>query len=285
MKRPPHTPAAMALTLAVMVSACDSTAPRIPTSLSLEPQSVQMDWGRVASIVPVLLDQNGSPFGTWPAGYEMSWTVVDPAVARMAADNLRTGQVRAVWGGHTTLMAAAGPLVPVEVPIIIQSPPDTLTGAASFTYTGDRTGTVTIAGTWPADLREPGIVDSDDYLEDHRGMVSAVAGAGLGVSVRVLREDGLEDAISISFEGSVDGPGTYHAPQGGYLTLGRNRTQTSGAEIYSGAVEVTVTGVTPTRITGTFQMALRGGFGPGGAYTESVEVDGTFSAPRLPADG
>jgi hypothetical protein len=290
---PRPRPAAPVLAIAAVLGACESsTAPRVPTTLELEPQTVELEWGRwnwPDRVTALVRDQNGVPFASWPQGLSLTWTVADPAVSTLA-EHLQLGvvRVRAVNGGQTVITAQAGDLPPRHVPIHVRPAPDTLQGELSFRYTGDHAGEFVAAGIWPFDANDPDILFTIDYLRDQRAWVVSEVGVSLslpppliyrGISARRIRANGVEDHFSITVEGWITAPGTYAGTA--HLNLGVDRRQAAvGIEAHYWAEDdatLTFTAVSEARVAGTFSFGMIRVPGIGNIQV----IEGTFDAPLV----
>jgi hypothetical protein len=272
--------------LVILTPACDSVEPRVPTSIKLEPESVQIPWGRNhAAITPTILDQHGRPFETRPEGFEMVWSISDGRVARVAGHNAAV--VHAVNGGEAILTGAAGHLPPAHAHIEVLPAPDTISGMLSFHYRGDHSGTFAVSGSWPFDHADPGIVDTQEYLKDRQQWVVSHYGSiwGGGVhQVRAarMRPDGREDEFILMLPGHVTEPGTVQV-SGGFLTLGIDRRMSPvgiDASYHDATGVVELVSVSDDRIAGTFSLNMLSRTWDGGEVTYHIEVlDGAFDAP------
>jgi len=272
--------------LVIFTPGCDSVDPRVPTSIQLEPESVQLPWGRNhATITPTILDQHGRPFESRPEGFGMTWSISDERVATVGRQN--TAIVYAVNGGEAILTGVAGHLPPAHARIEVLPAPDTISGSLSFRYRGDHSGSFSVSGIWPFDHADPGIVNTPEYLEAREQWVVSYHDSGWGDDVHVvqasrIRTDGREDEFILMLPGPVSEPGTLQV-SGGFLTIGIDRrTSPVGIEAsYHDTVgSVELTSVSDDRVAGTFSLDMRSRTWDGGEVTYNIEVlDGSFDAP------
>jgi hypothetical protein len=272
--------------LVILTPACDSVEPRVPTSIQLEPESVQIPWGRNHAVMtPTFLDQQGRPFESPPEGFGMSWSISDERVARVGGQNAAI--IHAVNGGEAILTGTAGHLPPAHARVEVLPAPDTISGMLSFGYRGDHAGSFAVSGSWPFDHADPGIVDTPEYLKAREQWVVSYYGSMWGGGVHQvraarIRADGREDEFILILPGPVTGPGPVQV-SGGFLTLGIDR-RTSPVAIeasYHDAVGlVELTSVSDGRIAGTFSLNMLSRTWVGGDVTYHIEVlDGLFDAP------
>jgi hypothetical protein len=276
---------AAALTLGLAIAACDGLEPSVPAAIRLEPQSLELPWGRHTAVVTAtLLDQRGAVVDDWPAGFSPGWSIADTTVA-VAEVMLRTAIVRAARGGQTALTAAPAGISPTSVPVTVLPAPDTISGEIHFVYEGDHTGSYAVGGAWPFDHGDPGYLHTLEYLRDQ----GAWGGAGThhrspGLFFSRVRPDGRDDALFIWVDGPSVGPGTYSLRQVD-LNLGWDRAgaviQTEATYEATGDGGLTVTEVTEARVRGTFSLLMRMRFPSGDIYY--IQVDGSFDAPVVAA--
>jgi hypothetical protein len=283
MRLPAATAAlAVALGLGPALAGCDGLDPPVPAAIRLDPQSVELAWGRhSASVTATLLDQHGAVFDDWPAGFSAGWSVADTTVA-ITNTTLRVASVRAVGGGQTLLTAAPAGLSPASVPITVMAAPDTISGEISFVYDGDHAGIYGVGGAWPFDHGDADYLHTLEYLRDQGGWVAATNPGSLTVYSRRIRPDGRDDALAIRVDGPVVGPGTY-AIRESALDLGWDRRGgvivVEASYMHTGEGGITVAAVTETRVRGTFSFPMRMQLFSG--VVHFIQVDGSFDAPLV----
>jgi uncharacterized protein YjdB len=94
------------------------TVSNAPTSIRVDPQSLTLEPGLSATLVAVVLNEQGTAMTPVPTGFAVSWSSADPAVATVSG-----GAVTAVAEGQTTVRAEAGALPPATVAVQVARVP------------------------------------------------------------------------------------------------------------------------------------------------------------------
>jgi uncharacterized protein YjdB len=117
------------------------TVSNAPTSIRVDPQSLTLEPGLSATLVAVVLNEQGTAMTPVPTGFAVSWSSADPAVATVSG-----GAVTAVAEGQTTIRAEAGALPPATVAVQVARVPGSL--ALSLSHVELEVGeSVTVAAT------------------------------------------------------------------------------------------------------------------------------------------
>jgi hypothetical protein len=253
--------------LAVVV-ACDTTEPRVPTSVEVDRQTVTLQMDETVQVHATVLDQHGRAFDPAPQGFEVTWASTRPDVAAVT-----NGEIRGVAPGTATIRAAAGTLPPAEilvtvepgrltisagtfnVPILTQAEWEenattgrNVTSQLSFSYQGHRTGTVAISSTFMTDAIPWGgdwavsIYDADWDDQD--------------ILAQRRRADGRFDFLWFWVDGRVTAPGT-RSPDSGIFFVGYNVETDTAEGIYmvTGG-SVSFASASATQLAGTFSLEL-----------------------------
>jgi hypothetical protein len=126
-------------------SACDSTEPRVPTSLRLTNEAaLSLEVGDTATLGAIVLDQHGEAYTTPPTDVLVTWTSSANTVATVS-----NGKVTAVGPGIATITASAAGLTAASTQVTVIRP--TFTGQLSFAYSGDASGSFDVNSTFQID--------------------------------------------------------------------------------------------------------------------------------------
>jgi hypothetical protein len=251
----------VALAGAVLTAACDSTEPRVPTSVEVQPTAVTVEVGDTAMVTASILDQHGAPFSTPPEDHPITWTSSFGSIASVS-----NGVITGESPGTATVTVRAGELEPVEVQVTVE--PRTVTSQLAFDYSGDRSGTFSISETFRLVVAE--IPDDLAYsLYDQQEAEQIVGGEH-------LRADGLYDVIVFWVDGRVTSTGS-RSIVGGVVLFGFDLDVSSWEAAYvMTAGSVTFASVSELQLAGSFQMEMLE------FDTEAgLEVDGTFDLPVI----
>jgi hypothetical protein len=232
--------AVLAATVALMV-ACDTTEPRVPTSVEVDQQTVAMEVGETVTVVATVLDQHGRAYDTPPAGFEIAWTTTQAGVATVT-----DGEIRGVGSGTATIRASAGALPPAEIQVSVQA--RTATAQIAFSYSGHRTGTFSVVSTFR--------LDNVPWNDDWALTVFNLEYEDQDIIAQRRRTDGLYDFIWFWVDGQVTTPGT-RLVDAGILMLGFDPATDAAEAVYfvaSGSVNFTT--ATPLTLAGTFTLAM-----------------------------
>jgi hypothetical protein len=256
-----------AATVAVLV-ACDSTEPRVPTSLEVDRQSVTLEVDETVVVQATVLDQHGRALDPAPQGLEVTWTSTRPDIAAVT-----NGEIRGVSPGTATIRATAGTLPAAEIAVTVEPGRLTISAGAfnvpfitqaewegnatsgrnvtsqlSFSYQGHRTGTVAISATFMTDAipwdgnwavtRYDAEWDDQDILAQRR------------------RTDGLYDFLWFWVDGRVTAPGTRPADSGIFFVGYNADTDAVDAVYIVTGGSVSFTSASATQLVGTFSLDL-----------------------------
>jgi len=126
-------------------SACDSTEPRVPTSLRLADEAaLSLEVGDTANLAVIVLDQHGEAYTTPPTDVLVSWSSSASSVATVS-----NGTVTAVGPGIATITVSATGLVSASTQVTVAA--RTYTAQLSFTYSGDASGSFDLNSTFQID--------------------------------------------------------------------------------------------------------------------------------------
>jgi hypothetical protein len=256
--------AVAALTLLGACGDSSSTEPRVPTSVQLDRQTLNLSVGDTVRVEAVVLDQDGRAFDVPPEGFAISWSSTATSVATVDA----TGLVTAVGTGQARIRATAGTLAPAEMvvdaeghitvagdfdlPIVLDDDEADRVVTAYFdaTYSGHRAGGFLVDGTF--ELGEAGgdgsyaytfyneEYDDQDFIAWER------------------RADGRLDYMEFYVDGGVFDTGSYQ-PYLGFLFLGYDLDTQIAENLYileGEAGTLTVTAIDTDQVAGTFSLPM-----------------------------
>ncbi len=255
----------VAAAVLAVLTACDTTDPRVPAAIQVDPASVTLLAGETVTVEAMVVDQQGRPYDEPPVGFEPVWTSLDPDVAEAQA-----GVIMGLSTGQTIVQVEAGDLPAAEIqvvvegdlhitgsfdlPIISEDDPDALVVDAqlSFSYTGHREGDFDVDATFAlGEIDEEGSYAFSFYnLEfDDQDFVGWE-----------LRADGRLDYIEFYVDQAVETPGEVAAYLG-FVFIGFDPVADTVEDVYILHPEaeegvVTVTAATGERVAGTFQMTM-----------------------------
>lgn len=231
------------LVLAVALAlfgACDSTEPRVPAGVQVDPQSLTLVVGDTVPIQAVVVDEAGRPFDTPPEGFGITWTSTNPGVAPVT-----DGEVAARASGQTTVRATAGTLPPAEVGVQVTA--RALNASLSVTFTGHQSGNLTIDESFDFDSLDWDSNFAFTYFETEFEDQDIIA--------QQARPGGLVDFVWFWIADEVLDTGTQEVYGGVFLYGYDPDAETAEAlyEILSGSA--TFTTATGARLAGTFELA------------------------------
>jgi hypothetical protein len=229
----------VALAGAVLTAACDSTEPRVPTSVEVQPTAVTVEVGDTAMVTASILDQHGAPFSTPPEDHPITWSSSFGSIASVS-----NGVITGESPGTATVTVRAGELEPVEVQVTVE--PRIVTGEIAFDFSGDRTGSFSISETFRLD-DPPSNLAFSVYDQQHNDQ---------DIIGERLREDGLYDVVFFWVDGRVTSTGS-RPISGGIMAFGfdlDDGTWEDGYAFASGSA--TFSAVSPLQLAGTFEMEL-----------------------------
>jgi len=257
-----RVPAASAAFLAlVFLAACDSTEPRVPTSIDVQPTAVTVEVGDTAMVTASVLDQHGRPFSTSPEDHAITWSSSFGSIASVSG-----GVITGESPGAATVTVGAGELEPVEVQVTVE--PRTVTSQLAFDYSGDRTGSFSISETFRLTVTE--LPDDLAYsIYDQQQAEQVIGGER-------LRADGLHDLIIFWVDGRVTATGS-RPIAGGVVLFGFDLEDATWEAAYvMTAGSATFSSVSELQLVGSFDMQMQE------FETEAVlEVEGIFDLPVL----
>lgn len=249
---------------ALLLGACDSTEPRVPTALQVDQQTVSLQVGETATVEAVVVDQNGRAYDAPPEGFAITWSTADANVA-----TVEDGEITGVGTGQTTVSASAGSLPTAQVQVQVQGaleitggtfdlplltgnePDDEVVSAQiAFSYSGHRTGTFSVDNTFQVgDISANGSYaytfhnpefDDQDFIAWQR------------------RDDGLLDYIEFYVDGGITQTGNSTVYLG-FLLLGYDVVEDTAENFYVLEAEpgtVNVTSASDTHLAGTFTLSM-----------------------------
>jgi hypothetical protein len=250
-----------------VIGACDTTAPRVPTAVELDQETLTVGVGDTATAQAVVVDQDGRAFISPPDGFVIMWTSSDEAIA-----TVDDGVIAGVAGGVATITARAGDLPPADVLVHVESTLHVTDGVLdlpivqaddsasrvveaemAFSYSGHATGSFALDRTFTLDE-----VSAEDsyawtFYNEEWGDQDFVAWQ--------YRDDGLLDYMEFYVDGGVAAPGTYDVYMAFFmrgLDVASNTVETYYLlDPEQGAAPGTLT-VTEAdgQLVGTFSMAL-----------------------------
>jgi hypothetical protein len=229
------------LAAVAVVGACDSTEPRVPTAVEVNPTSLALESGDVVTATAVVLDQRGRAYDTPPQGFALTWTSTNQNVV-----TVNGGTITAVGSGQALVRVTAGSLPPAEIQVAVVA--RTLTAQLGFSYSGAQTGTFSVQSTFTTDEIGLGNWAVTFYaVDDGEPFTDAMA--------ERVRTDGLVDFVWFWVEGHINTPGTRAA--GALLFTGWDLDLDTVQNQYRATAGTAVhTSVTSSRMAGTFVFTM-----------------------------
>jgi hypothetical protein len=252
---------------AVVLAACDSTEPRVPAAIEVNPQSVNLQVGETITVEARVVDDRGRSFDEPPEGFNLVWRSLTPAVA-----TVEDGAITGVYSGQGTIQVEAGNLPAAQVQanvdgtlqitngtfdVPILTAADTVSRAVeaqfAFAYAGHRTGTVSVDEEFDV-LDGSGDYAAMEYNGEFRDQ---------DFFAWQRRANGLVDLILFAVDAQADtitAPGSVPAYYAEFWLGWNLETDVMDAAYFldssgpPGTVEIT--SVTQDRIAGTFTMTL-----------------------------
>jgi hypothetical protein len=249
---------------AVLLAACDSTEPRVPTSLALDREAVTLQVYDSVEVQALILDQFGVEYGSIPAGVQLSWTVADPTIAQ-ASD----GVITALLPGSTVVTVDAAGLTPAELRVEVVEVE--LEGRLSFAYAGHSAGDFAVDESFLLNPLTGPTTPSwvVTFHDEEYGSQDVIA--------QRLRTDGSIDLIWFWVAGEITEPGA-HEPLDGMLLLGYVPQLNAADAMYAvTGGSIVFADVNGERLTGSFSLQLEDATG-----NIVTVTDGMFDAPVVP---
>lgn len=126
-----------AAALALLLAACGTEPSRTPSALEMDRATAEVDDGATLQLTAKVLDQNGKPFATVPAGAQISWTSAAPNTAQVDANGIVTG----TYPGTARITATlVGTTTSASTDLVVRAVP-----AQVIVYDGD--GQMALAGS------------------------------------------------------------------------------------------------------------------------------------------
>lgn len=248
----------------VVLGACgDSTEPRVPTAVEVDPAVVNLDVGETVAVTAVVVDQNGRAYDVPPDGFAVSWSSQNTDVA-----TVQNGQITGVGVGQTVVRATAGALPPADIevdvegtinitgsfnlPLLFEDDPDEMvvTAQVAFSYSGHRSGSLAVDNTFS--LGEISSQDSYAFTFhnaefDDQDFVAWQR-----------RPDGLLDYMEFYVDGPITATGTATV-YFGFILLGYDATEDTAHDFYlleaiPGTVNITA--LTADGLAGTVDLSM-----------------------------
>jgi hypothetical protein len=256
----------VAVAALTLLGACgdSSTEPRVPTSVQLDRQTLNLSVGDTIRVEAVILDQDGRAFDVPPEGFAIMWSSNATSVATVDA----TGLVTAVGTGQARIRATAGTLPPAEMvvdseghitvagdfdlPIVLDDDESDRIVTAYFdaAYSGHRAGGFLVDDTFElGDVDGQGSYAYTFYNEEYDDQ---------DFIAWERRADGRLDYMEFYVSGGVFDTGSYQ-PYLGFLFLGYNLDTDVAEALYILEAEegtLTVTAFDPDQVAGTFSLPM-----------------------------
>jgi hypothetical protein len=255
----------LAVAAIVILAGCDSTAPRVPSALVLDHESVALQVFDSVHVQAAVLDQYGNFYDATPAGVGLTWTVRDSHIA-----SVHDGMITAHAPGSTVVTVRATGVPAVELPVQVVE--KELSGRMSFQYFGHVTGEFAVDETF---LLDPfgGPTTPDFVVAFHD-----VEHGSHDVLAQRLRGDGSIDVLWFWVANEVTAPGEHNVLDGMFV-LGYLPQLNTAQGIYAmSGGSVSFTTVTAERMRGAFALELHDN---AGNYVGVA--GGEFNAPQVPA--
>lgn len=252
------------LAFALTGAACgDSTEPRVPTTLAVEPASVELHIGDTTKVQATVQDQHGRPFSEPPQGFEITWSTSAQNVASVSAGSIAGGSI-----GQATITARAGSLAPAQVEVRVV--PRSYTGRLDFGFSGDRSGSFSVNSTFLFDPRPDAGPSTNDwafaFFDSEYGSQD--------IWGQRLRADGRIDFVWFWVMGRVTSAGARAVDDAVFVFGWHPATQEFDLYLATGGT-VTFSAATPQRLQGSFQIPMTHDV-TGAALTLQ---NGTFDVP------
>lgn len=261
-----------------LLGACDSTDPRVPTSVEVQVDALNLLVGETTGVQAAVADQRGRAYDVPPEGFEILWTSSDESVATVA-----DGEILGIASGVATIRAQAGTLPPADIevqvhgsleitgtfdlPIIAEDDPDgrEVHAEIGFSYDGHRSGSFGVDETFVFE----DLTGADSYAFT---FFNSDFGDQDFVALQ-WRADGTIDYTEFYVDGGVTETGDFTVYLG-FLVLGFDpNTDTADVEyvleVHPGSM--TVASATEGQLAGSF--------------TFTMEVDLAASVLAVAADG
>jgi hypothetical protein len=258
--------AAAALALLGACGDSSTTEPRVPSSVQLDRQTLNLSVGDTVRVEAVILDQDGRAFDVPPEGFTIMWSSNATSVATVDA----SGLVTAVGTGQARIRATAGTLPPAEMVVDSEGH---LTVAGAFDLpvifdddTGDRVVTAYFDAAYSGHRAGGFLVDDTFELGDVDGQGSYAYTFyndeydDQDFIAWERRADGRLDYMEFYVSGGVLETGSYQ-PYLGFLFLGYNLETDIAENLYILEAEaeagiLTVTAIDADQVVGTFSLPM-----------------------------
>lgn len=250
----------------LLLGACDSTEPRVPTAVEVDQQTVSIESSDTLTIEAVIVDQSGRPYLQMPTGFQITWSSSNASIVSVS-----NGRIRGERPGEAIITARAGDLEPAEIHVTVAV--RTVTSEISFQFSGHRNGTFAVDTTFRLDAIDWdgnwGFTWHDTEFDDQ------------DVLGQRLRSDGKVDFLWFWSDQAVTGTGAREA-YGGVFLFGYDVELDTVEGFYEGSGTVNFTSVTPRQLGGTFSLGM-GEVDEDGEFTGAVLdiTSGTFSVPLV----
>jgi hypothetical protein len=205
----------LAAATAAVAGACDTTTPRVPSAVEVEPDSLTVGVGQTATAEAVVVDQDGRAYTSPPEGFTIAWSSSNESVAIV-----QNGVIEGIAGGFVTITARAGDLPPADILVHVEGSLHVTGGAfdlpiiesddeasrvvsaeMGFSYSGHVEGTFALNETFALrDVSPEGSYAWTFYNTEYNDQ-DFVAWQ--------YRQDGLLDYTEFYVDGGVTAPGTY----------------------------------------------------------------------------
>jgi hypothetical protein len=260
----------------MLLGACDSTEPRVPTAVEVDQQNVSIETSDTLTLEATIVDQSGRPYLQMPTGYQITWSSSAHSIVSVS-----NGHIRGERPGQAIITAQAGDLEPAEVHVTVAV--RTVTSEMSFQFSGHRNGTFVIDETFRLDQinwnGDWGFTWVTHEADDETGEIFTYQ----DVEAQRLRSDGKLDWIFWWAAQEIEAPGTFDAA--GFFLYGFDPTDNSFETLYFGDGTVTFTSVASRQLAGTFSLGM-GELNEAddyGSFTGAVLdiTSGVFSVPLV----
>jgi hypothetical protein len=252
-----------ALAALAAVAACDSTDPRVPASIQIEEQALNLEVGETVQLVPTILDRRGVAFTTWPEGLVLTWSSSDQQVAAVS-----DGEVLARGPGEAVIRATSPGLQEAEVEVRVEV--RVVTAELAFDYEGHRDGSFEVAETWQ--------LNETDWVRGTWAITFYDSGyRSQDIVAQRLRADGLLDFIWFWMDSRVTATGTRNVDDG-FMLVGLDLSTEGVQDVYdiSGG-QVVFTDVNTRTLEGTFEIVLA----EWDSFAELTIKAGSFDIPLV----